>query len=270
MADPGTINEAHWDALAGVHGEGDAYYDVAALVEGRFALGAAERAAVALAAGDVAGRDVLHVQCHIGFDTIGLARMGARATGVDFSEASLAKARALAGRCGVDVAFVRGDSRDLPAELHGRFDLVYATIGVLNWIDDLDRWMRSARAALRPGGRLALVDIHPLLTAVSSIDPLVLDFAYGGGAEQRFDEPGSYADPDADVAATATVEWPHSLGEIVTAALGAGLRVVALREHLEADHDPRGRMLAREDDGLLRFRVSGVALPVLYTLIAEA
>src|SRR3954452_20908062 len=144
------VNRAHWDALAAVHGEGaDGYYDVEALAAGADTL----RAAEASAAGDVAGLDVLHVQCHLAFDAISLARRGARVTGVDFSPGSLAKARGLAERCGVGLELVEADSTALPPSLHGRFDLAYATIGVLSWIADVDAWMRSVAATLRPGGR---------------------------------------------------------------------------------------------------------------------
>lgn len=263
------VNRRHWDALAAVHGEGDdAYYDVEALVRGERGPDRLEDEAVALAVGDVGGKDVLHLQCHIGFDSVALARRGARVVGADFSPASLDKARAIAGRCGVDVEFVEADSTALPAALHGRFDLVYATIGVLTWIGDLDAWMAGVAAALRPGGRLALVDLHPLFNAVGSLDPLVLDFPYADAGPVRFDEPGSYANAGAEVEATTTVEHAHSLGEIVTAAIGAGLRVEALREHLESTFDPRGTLLAREDDGLYRLRLGGMPVPVLYTLVA--
>ena len=114
------------------------------------------------AVGAVAGLDVMHLQCHIGFDAISLARRGARVVGVDFSPAALEKARTLARRCEVRVDFVEADATKLPVDLHNKFDLVYATIGVLVWIDDLRAWMRSAAAALRGGGKLMLVDIHPL------------------------------------------------------------------------------------------------------------
>jgi SAM-dependent methyltransferase len=269
MADATDVNRAHWDALAAVHGEGrDGYYDVDALVAGRRGLAAAEEEAVALAVGDVAGRDVLHLQCHIGFDAIVLARRGARVTGADFSAAALAKAGAIARRAGVEVEWVEADATALPASLHGRFDLVYATIGVLGWIGDLDAWMGQVHAALRPGGRLVLVEIHPLLNTVASLEPLVLDFPYADTGPLTFDEGGSYADRDAEVASTRTIEHAHSIGETVTAALGAGLRVAALHEHLESDFDPRGDILVREDDGLHRLRLAGTALPVLFTLVA--
>src|SRR5829696_9260025 len=112
------INRAHWDALAQAHGHGDPVYDVEALIGGGDSLHEAEAAGVREAVGAVAGLDVLHLQCHIGFDAISLARRGARVSVVDFSPASLEKARALARRCDADVRFVEADATKLPVELH--------------------------------------------------------------------------------------------------------------------------------------------------------
>jgi hypothetical protein len=145
---------------------------------------------------------------------------------------------------------------------------VYSTIGVLCWIHDVRAWMRSAAAALRGGGKLLLVDGHPLYTMVASREPLRFDFPYAHDRGRGFDEPGSYAGAELDVAATASVQYAHSLGEIVNAALAAGLGIEHLEEHVEADFDPRGDLLAREEDGRFRLRVDGELLPVLFTLIA--
>ena len=242
------INRAHWDAVATAHRG-----DPEALVAGRDSLSEVEAAGIREAIGAVAGLDVLHLQCHIGFDAISLARRGARVVGVDFSPTSLEKARALARRCDVDVRFVEAEATSLPVELHNRFDLVYSTIGVLVWIADVRAWMRSAAAALRGGGKLLLVDSHPLYRMIDSLDPLRLDMPYGGGAARAFDE---------------TINYAHSLGEIVNAALAAGLRVEHLEEHVEADFDPRGRILSPDDDGRYRLPLGGEDLPVLFTLIA--
>ena len=260
-------NRAHWDALAAVHGQ-DAYYDAEALVGGADTLSEHEDAAVRDTVGDVGGREVLHLQCHIGFDSISLARRGARVTGVDFSPNSLTKARDLAARAGVEADFVEADATALPPALHGRFDLVYSSIGVLCWIEDLAAWMRSVHAALRPGGRLALVEIHPLYNMVGAREPLLLDFPYAADGPRRFEEPGSYADRDADVAVPTEIVYAHSLGETVSAAIGAGLRIDALREHLDSDFDPRGNVLVSQDDGRFGLRVSGERLPILFTLLA--
>jgi 2-polyprenyl-3-methyl-5-hydroxy-6-metoxy-1,4-benzoquinol methylase len=256
--------------MAAVHGEGGAdYYDVEALVAGERDLSEIEHGAVELAVGDVDGKDVLHLQCHIGFDSIVLARRGARVVGTDFSAASLEKARVLAERCGVEVEFVEADSTDLPRDLHGRFDLVYSTVGILTWIGDLDAWMDNVFAVLKPRGRLVLVDLHPFYNTIGKLDPLTFDFPYADTGALTFDEPGSYANRDADVAATTTIQHGHSVGEIVTAALRAGHRVEALAEHTEADFDPRGSFLPRRADGRYELRLGETAFPLLYTLVAS-
>jgi SAM-dependent methyltransferase len=261
------INRAHWDALASVHGQ-DAYYDTEALVAGADSLKEAEAAGLREAVGAVAGLDVLHLQCHIGFDSVSLARRGARVVGVDFSPASLEKARALARRCEVDIEFVEGDATALPEELRNRFDLVYATIGVISWIDDIGAWMRSAAAALRGGGRLLLVEIHPLYNMLESVDPLRFDFPYADDGARAFDDDGSYAGADLPVASTENVVYAHSLGEVVNAALAAGLRIERLDEHLEADFDPRGDVLTAAEDGRYELRVDGERPPLLFALVA--
>jgi SAM-dependent methyltransferase len=262
------LNRARWDALAAVHGQ-DVVYDSEGLVAGRYDLREAEAAAVAQAAPDLRGRDVVHIQCHIGFDTIALARGGARVTGVDFSPVSLAKAADLAERCGVEIEWVQADAVALPDSLRGRFDIAYATIGAICWIEDIGAWMRSAAATLRPGGRVVLVEVHPLYMMIEAgADPLRLDFPYAFDGPRRFDDPGSYADPDANVPVTAEVVYAHSLGEVVNAAIAAGLRIDTLREHLETDLDPRGDMLTQGEDGHYRLEVSGERLPILFTLIA--
>jgi len=123
------------------------------------------------------------------------------------------------------------------------------------------------RRDARPGGRLLLVDFHPLRGMVETLDPLVLDFPYAFDGPHTFDEPGSYADRDAVLASTATVLYAHALGEIVTAAVNAGLRVVALTEHLDSPVDSRG-WKTPDADGRFRFRIDGQPVPMLFTLVA--
>jgi SAM-dependent methyltransferase len=270
MTDAREINRAHWDALAALHGAGipGGHYDLDAVVAGR-GLGDAEQAAVDAAVGSVDGLDVLHLQCHVGIDSIALARAGARVTGVDLSPGSLAAAAELAQRCGVSLELVEAEATALPESLHGRFDLVYATVGVVCWIEDIDAWMRAVAVALRPGGAFVLVEMHPLYAMALTFDPLVIDFPYAFDGPREFDEPGSYADPDAEVASTKEVVYGHSLGEVVTAALSAGLRIDAFEEHLDVDLDPRGVVARREADGRYRVRLGGEPIPLLYTLRAS-
>jgi SAM-dependent methyltransferase len=260
------VNRANWNVWAAVHGQ-DGYYDRAGLVAGADSLTDVEWRGVRAAVGDVRDRDVLHVQCHIGFDSVTLARHGARVTGVDFSPVALAKAAALAVECEVDLSLVEAEVTDLPAALHGRFDLAYATMGILCWIGDVDAWMRSVAGTLKPGGRLLLIDGHPLACMVARVDPLTMDFPYAFDGPHTFGSDGSYA--AATATATTNVQFAHSLGQIVTAAVGAGLRIVGLEEHLDGPFPISGADDRPDPDGRYRLRLTDQPLPVFYTLIAE-
>jgi len=257
-------NRAFWDERAARHGQ-DAYYDVAGFLGGSSPLHDVELRLLP----DVAGLDLLHLQCHFGLDTLAWTRRGARVTGVDFSAVAVERAVGLAARAGLAAEFLQADTQRLPASLDGRFDVVFASYGVLAWIRDVNAWMAGAASALRPGGRLVLVELHPAATMVETVDPLLVDFPYGGAAPLHFDSPGSYADPELDTAANDTVQHAHSLGEVVTAVAAAGLVVQELREYLDAESDDRG-ILVRGDDGRYRLPFGDQYLPVLYSLVAGA
>jgi len=257
------VNRRNWDDRARVHGQ-DRYYDVAGFLAGASPLRTLERRLCE----DVAGRDLLHLQCHFGLDTLGWVRLGARAVGLDFSPVAITRARELAREAGLPATFVCADVLAPPADLAGRFDLVVATYGVLCWIGAMDRWARTAANALRPGGRLVLVDGHPLMQMFDRRDPLVLDFPYGDDGPHRFAGVGTYADPQAVLAHPETVQWAHSVGEIVTALCRAGLRVVEVAEHLDSEADERPGVLVAGDDGRWRLPVAGQNLPVLLSVVA--
>jgi SAM-dependent methyltransferase len=261
-------NRAFWDELAAAHGQDD-YYDTRALIAGQSSLVAEEEQALAAAVGGRArldGVDIVHVQCHIGFDAVTLARRGGRVTGVDFSPVALAKARSIAERCGVEVDWVEADVCEIPERLHGRFDLAWATVGVLCWIGDLEAWMRSVAAVLRPRGQLVLMDGHPLGKMVSTTDPLTVAMPYGGGVRLPDSDGSPYA--NVEVRPGPNVQFAYSLGEVVTAAADAGLRIVQLVEHLDVSFDHRSGGVHEEPDGRWRLRVDGQALPTLFTLRA--
>ena len=274
-------NHAHWEALARFHGTGDdSYYDLDLLRAGGTLMGDEELAAIERATGGngLAGRTVLHLQCHIGCDSISMARMGALVTSVDFSRSALDRLRELAEQCEVQVTTVEADATALPASLTGGFDLVYASIGVLCWISDLDAWMSGVARALRNGGKLVLVELHPLVTMVESLDPLVVDFPYLFDGPRVYSGTGTYANRDADIEWT-TVQYAHGIGEVLTAAIDAGLTCTYLEEHLSGSFNT-GQFLGPEDDDRYRLRLGVGAerdghrapacpMPVLYTFIGE-
>lgn len=256
------INRASWDELAGIHGQ-DAYYDAAALVAGRSSLIEEEEAALEEAVGpSVAGLRILHLQCHLGFDAITFARRGATVTGLDFSPVALERARDLAARCGVELDWVHADATDLPVYLHGRFDLVWATIGVLCWIADLEAWMRSVAAALAARGKLVLLDGHPGHETSS----VPWDGASPAGplpGRRRIESGWDYATP---VRTGPQVQYTHGLPAVWAAAVAEGIQVDRVVEHTDVSCDLCNHRLRRENDGRYRRRVGGQMSPVLFTL----
>jgi SAM-dependent methyltransferase len=186
-------------------------------------------------AGDVSGLDLVHLQCHFGMDTLGWARLGARVVGVDLSEPAILAARELATRAGLDAEFLVANVYDAPTTLSGRtFDRVYTGIGALCWLPDIEAWARVVDALLRPGGRLHLVEFHPVTHWCLSETDLSVRYSFFHDGpwiwEDDPSEPGSYADPEATFEHNDTAEWNHGIGAIVTALAGVGLRVESLVE----------------------------------------
>src|SRR5215218_6632110 len=111
-------------------------YDVEGFKQGNVGLNSLELAEI----GDVSGKTLLHLQCHFGKDTLSWARLGAKVTGVDFSEQAIGLARSLSEELGIRARFVCSDVYDLPEVLNGEFDIVFTSCGVLGWLPDLERW----------------------------------------------------------------------------------------------------------------------------------
>lgn len=226
-------NRANWEDRVPIH-LGPGGYAVEAIVADPAALSDSVRHDVD-ALGPLAGLRVAHLQCHIGTDTLSLARLGAaEVAGLDFSPAALAAARDLFARTGTAGRFVEGDVHDAAALLGaGRWDVVHASMGAINWIPSIRRWLAVAAALLAPGGRLHLRDVHPM---AMTIDPasdaaLAIRFAYGERtAPVTMDDDTTYVGDGRRLAHTTTHEWSHGLGETVQGALDAGLVVTGLEE----------------------------------------
>ena len=128
--------------------------------------------------------------------------------------------------------------------------------------------MTAVHDLLRPGGSLVLVETHPFQAMIETTDPLVLDFPYSFDGPHVFDNPGSYTDRAARIQATKTVQYAHSLGEVVTAAIDAGLVVRWLAERTDEPRDYRGDLPGSEPDGQYRLRLVSEPIPILFSLVA--
>ena len=152
-----------------------------------------------------------------------------------FEEYVLELAGAIAAQVGLDARFVCANLYDLPTTLEGEFDLVYTSRGVLGWLPDIRAWARVAAHFVRPGGAFYVTEIHPVAQVFENegVGPgqLVPTYSYWSHPEPlRFEVHGSYADRDAPTDGLTEHGWDHSLGEIVTALVEAGLRIEFLHE----------------------------------------
>ncbi len=182
--------------------------------------------------GDVAGRHLVHLQCHFGMDSLEWARAGAIVTGVDFSEAAIAAARDLATRAGLAerAQFVVSDVSHAPETLARDFDVVYVSLGSLCWLPSIEEWAGVVAELLAPGGTLFVHDVHPLAFSLAD-DGTTFAYSYFEEAEPVVDDaPSTYTD-GASLTHVTTYEWNHSLGEIVTALATRGLVITYLAEN---------------------------------------
>jgi SAM-dependent methyltransferase len=259
-------NRRLWDAWTDVHLAAP-FYDAERFLHdpSDVRIGEWEREEV----GDVRGRDLLHVQCHFGLDTLSWARLGAVVTGVDFSPRAIAAARALAERAGIPARFVEASVYDLPAVLDDRFDVVYTSRGALGWLPSIERWAEVVASFVRPGGVLYVHEIHPTIQALDdeSDGPIDLRYDYWEGDVLTFPVEGSYADPSAKVDADVEHGWNHGLGEIVTAIATRGLRIDFLHEHRWLDWSLP--FLEQAPDGSYTWPASQAgSLPLMFSLKA--
>jgi SAM-dependent methyltransferase len=216
----------------------------------------------------------VHLQCHIGTDTVSLARLGAKSVaGLDFSPAAVEAGRALADRAGADVTFVEADVHDAVDALGAECaDVVYTGIGALCWLPDIRRWADIVAALLRPGGRLFIREGHPILWAMSDARPdglLVIEHPYFETGGTLFVEHDSYAGKGT-VASPSSIVFNHGLGEIFSALLDAGLAITGFEEHRELSWNFFGEAMAASPDFEDEFVLieGSDRLPMTYTLQA--
>lgn len=258
-------NRDWWNERGPLHATSP-FYGIDRLVAGATSLNDFE-----LAEFDIgAARSFVHLQCHIGTDTISWARRGLEATGLDFSVTSLEQAEHIGNRCGIEIRWVASDLYEAPEMLAETYDIVYTGKGALNWLDDIERWAWVVAKLLNSGGRLYLVEFHPISWILGEEEwSIKNDYFTNGDAYIEHDPEGSYAVPEATTSANTTAEWQHTLADIVSAIAGAGLTIRWLHEFpfTEFQQSP---VLRKSEDGKLYELPPGMPrLPLMFSVCAS-
>jgi SAM-dependent methyltransferase len=272
VADYREVNRANWDDRVPAH-VASADYAVQRFVSDQAFISDVVRFDMPLL-GDIAGLRGVHLQCHIGTDTVSLARLGASMTGLDFSVPAVEAARSLAAATGADATFVQSDVYGAVEVLGaGEFDVVYTGIGAICWLPSARRWASVVSDLLRPGGRLFIREGHPMLWTLDDERPddlLVVRYPYFEQAEPMvFEAGGTYVSTDAVFTHNITHEWSHGLGEIITALLSAGLTITGFVEHDSVPWEALPGKMEQLGNGEWRVADNPSRLPHTYTLQAR-
>jgi 2-polyprenyl-3-methyl-5-hydroxy-6-metoxy-1,4-benzoquinol methylase len=242
------------------------YYDVEKFKQGYNMLRRLEQEEL----GDVRGRSLLELQCHIGVNSISLARMGASVTGSDISDEAIDIANGFAEELDVDARFVQANLYDLPTVLDGQFDMVFTGYGTLSFLPDIPGWAQVVAQFLKPGGTVTIVEIHPILNLFNDVDgELRVARSLFNSREMHHEMSSSYADRIAEevpVEKHSLHGWRWTVEEVVNALIGAGLTIERLRE---VPYDARQRLPLMVPDGEHNWRIPGDPIPLSFACVAR-
>ena len=256
------VNKELWNGKTPHHVK-SSFYNMAPFLAGATSLNDIELGLL----GDVKGKTILHLQCHFGKDSLSLARMGAKVTGIDFSEEAIAKARELNTELGLDAEFICSDVYSLGDVLTRQFDIIYTSYGVICWLPDMGKWAGIVRQFLKPGGHFVFVEFHPAVWMFDDEYKFV-KYGYFNGGPIIETPAGTYADFNASIQLQ-EITWNHHLGEVLGALLDQQLQLLSFTEY---DSSPYPCFPEITECAPGRYQIKGLEgkIPMVYALKMRA
>jgi ubiquinone/menaquinone biosynthesis C-methylase UbiE len=256
-----TINRTSWNALADIH-VNSSFYDMEGFLEGNTSLKEIELDLME----DISGKELLHLQCHFGQDTLSLERLGALVTGVDFSDRAIGHAQTIASQLQSRAIFIQSDVYNLPQNLDKTFDIVYTSYGTIGWLPDIKKWAEIVARFLKPGGSFYFVEFHPAVWMFDN-DFTQISYSYFNADPILEEEQGSYADRESDICRK-SVTWNHGLAEVVQALIDSGLEIVTFKEYNFSPYNCLNGMV-EVSPGRFIVEKLGNKMPLVYGLVAR-
>ena len=184
----------------------------------------------------VAGKDVIQLCCNNARELLSIKNLGAnRCVGVDITEGFIQQGRELAQVANREIELFTMDVYDIPDSWYNSFDVVYVTVGVISWLQDLNKFMALISKLLRTDGFLLLYEMHPILELFepSNDQPLLSQFSYFRN-EPYFEEEGYDYYDNTQITESISINFQHTLEEIMMDCITNGL---IIREFREYSHD---------------------------------
>lgn len=254
------INKQTWNNKIAVHVDSK-FYDNKSFLKGKSTLNSIELALL----GDVKDKKILHLQCHFGQDSMSLARLGAKVTGVDLSDKAIEKAKLFADQLQLDANFICSDIYDLPNHLVDKFDIVFTSYGTIGWLPNIDKWAKVVSHFLNPNGKFIMADFHPVIWMYDN-DFKEVFYSYFNVEPIIEVELGTYAEKNAPIE-TKSITWNHPISEILNALLSNGLE---LNQFNEFDYSPYNCFSNSEEFEKAKFRIKTFEnkIPMVYSILA--
>ena len=255
-------NKDTWDKKVSIHAKSE-FYDVEGFKKGKTSLNKYELEEL----GDVKGKTLLHLQCHFGQDTLSFSRLGAKCTGIDLSPEGIKQAKLLNDELGLDATFIETNLYDVPKDVDGKFDIVFASYGVIGWLPDLKTWGEIIASKLKSGGVFYLIEFHPIVWMFDFLQtPPKLTYPYLQSEAIYKEYKGTYTNNDADIMSK-EYGWNHGLGEVVSALTEVGLQIEFLHEFEKSPYNSFSEM-DKTEDGMYVLKENQRMFPLLYSIRA--
>ena len=255
------INKETWNNKVAIHVASN-FYNVKDFLKGKNSVPEIDLELL----GNSKEKSILHLQCHFGQDTLSLARLGAKCTGIDLSDKAIAKAQELNDELGLDAKFICCDVYDVPNHLDKKVDIVYTSYGTIGWLPNLDKWAKVISHFLKPNGKLVFVEFHPF---VWMFDDNFTKIQYHYHNEKPIIEEytGTYAQKEAAIK-TEQIGWNHSLSEAFKALINNGLQIEHFNEYDYSNYNCFNEMIEFEPN---KFRIQHLEnkIPMMYSLVGR-
>lgn len=247
-------NKNSWNQRVETHFNSK-FYDVPGFLAGQTALNPIEIEGL----GSVNNKSLLHLQCHFGLDSLSWARMGAKVTGVDISDAAIAKARELNQQTGLDAEFICDDVYGFGTQNTQQHDIVFTSYGAICWLPDLTRWAKVISDHLVEGGTFYMAEFHPILD-------LLAGYPYFHHAEPDVAMEQTYTE-NADDSEHEFAVWAHPISDVISALVAAGLMIEQVSEFDYSPYDCFAG-LTESQPGRYQLLHQGHPAPMVYSIKA--